>query len=97
MKRVRTSDELHNWIDNAEPGERAIYHTGHLAYDRERTVMNKRSLFACNNIGLTAYREYEKGNVELTQARSYVTLTKLPITDYVVTKRKYRRSMPYGV
>lgn len=96
MKRLRTSDELHNWIDNADPGERAIYHTGHLAYDRERTVMNKRSLFACNNIGLTAYSEYEKGHVELTQRR-YDYTAMLVTTDYIVTKRKYRRSMPYGI
>lgn len=87
MIKVTTSAMLHKWLDVAAAGDSAIYHVGFLAADREKIFAGQRSVFPCNNIGLTALSEYDKGTVELTQRR-------LPTRDfiYIITKRKYRRT-----
>lgn len=88
MIRLTSSALLHRWLERAQPGDRAVYHTGLLAADREKIFAGQRSIFPCNNIGLTAWSEYVKGTVELTQR-------KMPAGefDYIITKRKYRRTI----
>lgn len=86
---LTSSMMLHRWLDQAVPGETVLYHKGHLAYDRERIFGNQRLVFACNNLCLTAYSEYEKGHVELTQ--KLVKSDKGRYFLYYITKRKFRR------
>lgn len=87
MTNCPSSAALHRWLEKANPGERAIYHVGHLAADREKIFAGQRSIFPCNNIGLTALSEYDKGTVELTQRRR----PKARDFEYIITKRKYIR------
>lgn len=86
---LTSSMMLHRWLDQTVPGDRAIYHKGNLAYDRERVFGNQRAIFACNNLALTALSEYNKGSVELTQ--KLVKSDKGRYFLYYITKRKFRR------
>jgi hypothetical protein len=83
-------DKFRNWLLLATPGEQVVYHTGHLASERERTREEHGMLITVavdpeDAVGWEAWRAYEIGLVELVQRRVDEN-----VCDYIAVKKGKR-------
>lgn len=84
-------DKFQNWLLLAPRGEQMIYHTGHLAFEREKTKeFGNRVLTVAvdpeDKVGWLAYQAYRDGRVELVQRRVSEN-----VCDYIAIMKGNRR------
>jgi hypothetical protein len=87
---MTTAAEFSNWLTNALPGDRCVYHVGFLMYDAK----GDKELRAIANV---VWNAHSAGLARLTQKQAEPpvirgpTLTKLGVYEYRATARQQAR------
>lgn len=74
MITVETPRDFVVWLEEAKPGDKALYWEGHLAVDRESIVFEGNKIVSlpidpAHSMGQVSYLYYQLGFVELVQVR----------------------------
>lgn len=79
---LETEADYHHWLNDAMPGDQAVYYRGYLGEDREKGKDTR--------VADLVWREYERGAVTLTQRR--IGYGKDEGFDYIAECRPRRRT-----
>lgn len=72
---VKSPAAFASWLERAHPGDKALYHVGDLASDREMRIMFPNGKYAqsfwepIHSLALAVYNAFEDGLVHLVQVR----------------------------